>query len=203
MPTSYHRRWRKRYSSALAASGALLLAVCGPTNLGAAETEASEQRQKLEHLRDVNADARRNADELRRQMDELQAEATDYGLLLALEDAAFATNEAGLSSAGHRRIDALGAFLRQHPDRTVAVNGHAGVPEYRHDRALSARRADAIKAYLMQRGISARRLTGRGNSEVLADYGAASQQQPKRRVEVLVVDPLTSVPLPAITTPGT
>lgn len=202
MPSSYHRRWRKRSSSALV-STALLLAVCGPTNLGAAETEASQQRQKLEHLRDVNADARRNANELRRQMDELQAEATDHGLLLTLEDAVFATNGVGLSSTGHRRIEALGAFLRQYPERTVAVDGHAGVPEYRYDRALSARRADAIKSYLMQQGISARRLTGRGNSEALPDYGSASQQQPKRRVEILIVDPLTSVPQSDATTPGT
>lgn len=203
MPSSYHRRWRKRSSSALAVSGALLLAVCGPTNLGAAETGASQQRQKLEHLRDVNADARRNADELRLQMDELQAEATDHGLLLTLEDAVFATNGVGLSSAGHRRIEALGAFLRQYPERTVAVDGHAGVPEYRYDRALSARRADAIKGYLMQQGISAGRLTGRRNSEALPDYGSASQQHPKRRVEILIVDPSTSVPLPDATTPST
>ena len=82
----------------------------------------------------MNADTRRNADELRLQMDELQAEATDHGLLLTLEDAVFATNEVGLSSAGHRRIDALGAFLRQHPERTVAIDDHAGVPEYRYNR---------------------------------------------------------------------
>lgn len=42
--------------------------------------------------RDVNADVRRNADELRRQMDEMQPEATDHGLLLTLDDASFVTN---------------------------------------------------------------------------------------------------------------
>lgn len=193
---SYHRRLRRHSAAALGLGGALLLAVCGPISVAAAETEASAQRQMLEHLRDVNADARRNADELRRQMDELQAEATDYGLLLTLEDAVFDTNDVGLSSTGRHRIDALALFLEQHTQRTVAVDGYAGVGGYRYDRTLSKRRADAVKAYLVQRGIASRRLTGRGNSEALQEYGSAGHQQPQRRVEVLIIDPLTSVPTP-------
>lgn len=152
--------------------------MCGLISVAAAQTGATEQRQKLEHLRDVSADARRNADELRRQMDELQAEATDHGLLLTLEDAVFATNDVGLSSTGRHRIDALPLFLDQYTQRTVAIDGYAGVGGYRYDQALSKRRADAVKAHLEQRGIASRRLTARGNSQALQDNGSASHQQP-------------------------
>ena len=68
----------------------------------------------------MNADAKRNADELRSQMEELQAEAIDRGVLMTLDDTVFTTNDATLSTSGHRRLNALADFLEQHPERSVA-----------------------------------------------------------------------------------
>ncbi len=198
MPSTYHRRFRKHSRAAVALGRALLItAVCGPISVAAAQTDASEQRQKLEHLRDVNADARRNADELRRQMDEMQAEATDQGLLLTVDDALFVTNDVGLSSIGRRRLDALAEFLGQHPERTVAVAWYAGADGPRYDRTLAKRRAHTVQTHLIERGTASRRLTMRGNGESPQDYDSATRQQPQRQVEVLIVDPLTSVPQPS------
>lgn len=47
----------------------------------------------------MNANAQRDANELRRQMDELQTEVIDRGWLLTLDDAVFTTNDADLSSS--------------------------------------------------------------------------------------------------------
>ncbi|GFE85193.1 OmpA family protein [Steroidobacter agaridevorans] len=186
--------------AALALAGAVLLAVCGPVSVADSQTEANEQRQKLEHLRDVNAQARDNATELRREMNELQAEAIDRGLLLTLDDALFTTNAVRLSIPGHRRVEALAEFLEQHPERNVAVDGYAGAGNYRYDQALSTRRADAVRTYLLRRGIAANRLTARGADLPQDDDDFAPRQ---RRVEVIIEDPLTLAPQLDATAPGT
>jgi outer membrane protein OmpA-like peptidoglycan-associated protein len=188
----------------LAVAGMALLAAWGPVNAAAPQTEANEQRQKLEHLRDVSAQARNNATELRREMDELQAEAVDRGLLLTLDDTLFTTNAVGLSIPGHRRLDAMAAFLDRHPERNVAVHGYAGAGNYRYDQALSTRRADAIKAYLARRGIAPNRLTAQGNGDwPQGDDDSAANQPRQRRVEVIIEDPLTPAPPLDVTAPGT
>lgn len=194
MPSLGHRRSRQRSITTLGLASALLLATCGPISVAAAQTEASERKQQLEARRDANAQAQRNAHELRVQMDELQAEAIDRGLLLTLDDAAFTTNNAGLSSTGHRRLDTLASFLEQHPQRSVAIDGYAGAGDYRYDQALSKRRVDAVKAYLVRRGIASGRLTARVSSEALPDPDdSATPPQPLRRVEVIIEDPAASV----------
>ncbi|WP_414717624.1 OmpA family protein [Steroidobacter sp.] len=75
------------------------------------------------------------------------------------------TNAIGLSIPGHRRLDALAEFLEQHPARNVAIDGYAGAGRYRYDQALSTRRADAVRTYLMRRGIAPTRLTASGNAD--------------------------------------
>lgn len=196
------RRSRQYSAAAVGLASALLLATYGPISVAAARTDASEQRQKLEERRDVNADAERSANELRRQMDELQAEAIDRGLLLTLGDAVFTTNDASLSSSGLRRLNALADFLKQHPKRSVAIDGYAGAGDYRYDQSLSKRRADAVKAHLIRQDIAPSRLTARSSGEPLRDLeDSATEQQTIRRVEVIIEDPLASVPQSDVTAP--
>jgi outer membrane protein OmpA-like peptidoglycan-associated protein len=179
------RRWRRCSAAALSVASALMLAY-GPISVATAQTDASDRRQKLEERRDVNADAQRNADQLRDQMEELQAEAIDRGWLLTLDDAVFTTNDAQLSSDGQRRLDALAGYLKQHPQHSVAIDGYAG----RYDQALSKRRADTVKAFLIRQDIAPSRLTARGSGEALRDpEDSATEQHPIRRVEVIIEAP--------------
>lgn len=188
-----HPRSRRRSIAAQGLASALLLATCGPVTVAAAQIEASERKQMLEERRDANAQAQRNAHELRVQMDELQAEAVDRGLLLTLADAMFTTNNA-LSSTGRRRLDTLASFLEQHPQRSVAIDGYAGAGDYHYAQVLSKRRVDTVKAHLIRRGIAPGRLTARVSSEALPDPDdSATPPQPLRRVEVIIEDPAASV----------
>lgn len=201
MPSNHLRRLRRNNALALGLGSALLLAACGP--IFAAQTEYVEQSRKLEHLRDVNADARRDADRLRNEIEQMRAETTDRGLLLTLGEELFTTNDATLSSSGHYRLNALAGFLERNPQRAVAIDGHAGAGGYRYDLTLVKRRADAVKAHLIRQGIAPSRLTVRGNGAVRADDDSALHQPPVRRVEVTIEDGLTSVPRPAASAPGT
>lgn len=204
LPSLDQRRSQQRSAAAVSLATALLLATYGPTSVAAAQPDGSAQRQKLEERRDGNADAQRNADELRRQMDELQAEAIDRGLLLTLDDAVFTTNDATLSSDGHRRLNALVEFLRQHPKRSVAIDSYAGAADYRYDQALSKRRADAVKAYLIRQDIAPSRLTARSSSEPRREReDSSNEQQTIRRVEVIIEDPSSSMPRSDVTPPRT
>ena len=192
--SSLDRRSRPPSVTAPALAIALLLATTGPGTVAAAQIDASAQKQKLEERRDANADAQRNAHELRVQMDRLEAEAVDRGLLLTLDDVEFTTNNTVLSSSGHRRLDALASFLKQHPRRSVEIAGYAGTGDYRYDQALSKRRADAVKAYLLQRDIAPNRVTAPARGQApLHEEDSAIRQQPLRRVEVIIEDESASV----------
>jgi outer membrane protein OmpA-like peptidoglycan-associated protein len=61
-----------------------------------------------------------------------------------------------------------------------------GSDEY--NQALSERRADGVKAYLIGQGVSAVRLTavGKGKGVAIADNASAEGRQQNRRVEVVV-----------------
>lgn len=190
------RRWRRRFAAALSLASVLLLATHGAIGVAVAQTDGGERRQKLEEMRD--------ASELSRQMDELQAEAIDRGLLLTLDDAVFTTNNASLSSNGIRRLSALAVFLKQYPNRSVAIDGYAGAGDYRYDQALSKRRADAVKAYLIRQEIAPSRLTARSSGEPPPAPEDSDMEQPTiRRVEVIVEDPLSSVRQSDVTPPRT
>lgn len=71
------------------------------------------------------AEAARNADELQQQIDVLQAEATDRGLVLTLGNTLFATGKSDLNPGETTSLDKLVAFLNKYPDRTVSIEGHS------------------------------------------------------------------------------
>jgi Outer membrane protein and related peptidoglycan-associated (lipo)proteins len=207
-------RRHARARTALSLTSVLLLAACpsAPTRPAIAaqgtiavdgrtlaQVEADEQRRELEEMRNVNADARRNAHRLQGQIDALQADVVDRGLLLTLDDVSFAGNAARLNSAGSERLDKLVGFLKDYPHRnaqiesSVACQASAG-----YDATLSQRRAQAVASYLIRRGIAAVRLSARSNEEsssLAADCDAHSLHQ-NRQVIVIIEDGLTSARQP-------
>ena len=71
----------------------------------------------------------------------------------------FATNETILTTASRETLRKQAAWLRQNPDVTIVVEGHAderGTREY--NLALGERRANAAKDYLMTYGVSSDRI---------------------------------------------
>jgi outer membrane protein OmpA-like peptidoglycan-associated protein len=143
------------------------------------------------------ADAAAVKDKLQQQIEQLEAEATDRGLVLTLGNTLFATGRSDLNPGETASLDKLVVFLDEYPDRTVAVEGHTDdVGNAEMNQTLSQHRADSVRSYLMQHGIQSQRLTatGLGESQPIADNQSQSGRQQNRRVEVIIENPPSVVP---------
>ncbi len=164
-----------------------------------ATTEYTEaQRQRLGEERDEarlaarteEADkARRGEAALQQQIQDLQAEATERGIVLTLGDVLFATGSAELRPGGDGNLDRLVDFLNEHAERRVLIEGHTdSVGNAQSNQRLSERRAEAVRSHLVRRGVSPERLStsGAGQDRPVASNDTASGRQQNRRVEVII-----------------
>ena len=199
-----------RAGTAMRLASALLLVTCAVPPAAAhdqevvdkrtiAQVEADEQKRELEEMRMVNVDARRNVQQLQRQILGLQAEVIDRGLLLTLDDILFAGNSVRLNADGSERLDQLASFLDDHPYRVAQIESSAVCKASAgYDATLSDRRAVAVASYLIQRGIVSSRLSAGTNKEsswVDEDCDAHNLQR-NRQVLVIIENVLTSAGQP-------
>ncbi len=110
---------------------------------------------------------------------------------LVLEGVTFETNSADLTPNARSILDRVAASLSQWPELRVEVGGHtdsAGRDAYNLD--LSLRRAESVRAYLVDAGIPASRLTARGYGETrpVADNATEEGRRENRRVELSRLD---------------
>ena len=152
--------------------------------LAARTNEADRTKAQLQGAKDELKDAQE-------QLKDLQAKKTDRGLVMTLGDVLFDTGKATLKSGGMRDLDKLAAFMSANPDRKVAIEGFTdstGGDDM--NQALSERRADAVKAALVNAGVSADRITTRGYGKAypVAGNEAAAGRQLNRRVEIVLSD---------------
>ncbi|ROQ20777.1 uncharacterized protein DUF4398 [Marinimicrobium koreense] len=158
--------------------------------------EVSRARDDAEQARYSEAqgaaEATRQAEEYQRQIDALQAEVTDRGLVLTLGDVLFATGSADLQPGANSNLDKLVSFLNEYPERRVQVEGHTdSVGSAEYNQALSQRRADSVSRYLVQHGITSQRIsaTGIGMNQPVASNDNAMGRQQNRRVEIIIENP--------------
>ncbi len=164
-----------------------------------ARAEGAEQKVAADHARDdadaatlAAASSKQQAEELQRQIEVLQARPTDRGLVVTLGDVLFGSGRAELKAGSAGNLNKLVVFLNTYPDRTAVIQGYTdslGSEDY--NQGLSERRADSVKSYLAEQGISSIRLSasGKGESDPVADNGSASGRQQNRRVEVIISNP--------------
>jgi outer membrane protein OmpA-like peptidoglycan-associated protein len=140
----------------------------------------------------ANQDAARANEETARvqaELDALKATPTPRGLVLTLGDVLFDTGRAELKSGAGRKLDQLAQFLVEHPDRRVQIDGFTdsvGTDSYNED--LSQRRADSVKAALINRGVDPSRIgtEGYGKAYPVASNNESGGRQLNRRVEVVI-----------------
>ena len=129
------------------------------------------------------------AQQLQQELAALQAKQTDRGLVLTLGDVLFETGQADLRAGALRNLYPLVTFLQKYPERQVMIEGHTdSVGSESSNLELSQRRADAVRAFLLQNGAKASQITTRGygkTSPVASNDTAAGRQQ-NRRVEIII-----------------
>jgi OmpA-OmpF porin, OOP family len=166
----------------------------------AAEQVALAEIEDLAGERDaLLLDARdRHIQVLETELAELQAERTERGLVVTLsDDLLFDVDQAELKPGGQQQLARIADFLRNHPDRSVVVEGHTdSTASESYNLALSQRRANAVEDFLITQGIEPTRIGARGYGEQLpvASNETTAGRQQNRRVEVVVLD--AGVPLP-------
>ncbi|MEN2992143.1 MAG: OmpA family protein [Bacteroidia bacterium] len=114
------------------------------------------------------------------------------GLRAPLFHITFDKGSAQLKPESYPQLEMLLRFLREHPRVRIELAGHTdgtSLPE--SELTLSRARAEAVKAFLVQRGIAKERLhtTGFGKSRPIADNATAEGQRRNRRVEYRILAP--------------
>ena len=109
--------------------------------------------------------------------------------VLKLDIVEFLTGSAQLTPKGQATLDKVAGILAQVPDLPVGISGHTdnrGLRDMNLD--LSRRRAESCKAYLVNKGIAATRLTteGQGPDKPVDTNDTDAGRQRNRRIEFSV-----------------
>ncbi|TDQ39283.1 adhesin transport system outer membrane protein [Tepidicella xavieri] len=105
-------------------------------------------------------------------------------------DALFDFDSAVLKPEGRRSLDELITRIKAIDLEVVIAVGHTdGIGSDAYNQRLSLRRAEAVKAYMVNQGVPADRVRteGRGKAEPVASNATAEGRARNRRVEVTVV----------------
>ena len=148
------------------------------------QSDALASRQQL---RDLEIQMATLAAELR----DVKANPTDRGMVITLGDVLFDTGSTKLRSGGLRVVARLAVFMREHPDRTLAVEGFTdSIGSSVVNEELSRRRAEAVRAALVDAGVDGSRIIARGYGDgyPVATNDTAEGRQRNRRVEIVVSD---------------
>jgi outer membrane protein OmpA-like peptidoglycan-associated protein len=127
--------------------------------------------------------------ELERELAELKTRETEHGLVLTLGDVLFAPNRSELTTAAMGKLSPFVTILKEQPKRSIRIEGYTdsrGMESSNLD--LSQRRADAVRDFLIENGISPSRITARGYGEAdpVASNATLAGRRENRRVEVIV-----------------
>ena len=101
----------------------------------------------------------------------------------------FATGSSILLAKSNAALNNVVAILKANPDYRVDINGYTdNQGNADKNKALSEARANAVKAYLLTKGIPQNRLvsTGHGTDKPIADNKTPAGRNKNRRVEMKV-----------------
>jgi outer membrane protein OmpA-like peptidoglycan-associated protein len=160
----------------------------------AEQAEAAERALQLqvaaaeEQARSSAAIQERNQ-QLERELEELNAERTDRGIVLTIGDVLFDTGAATLKPGALATMERLAQFMRDYPERSIRIEGHTdAVGSDETNQALSERRAEAVRDALVARNAPRDRIdtVGYGESRPIASNDNVAGRQQNRRVDIVV-----------------
>jgi outer membrane protein OmpA-like peptidoglycan-associated protein len=170
-----------------------------------ARQEALIQQQQLAAEADRARSAAAQADQQRHDAEEQQAQLrqqllaqfnqilqtrdTARGLIVNMSDVLFDTGQYTLRPGAREKLAKVSGIILAHPGLKIEVEGHTdsvGGDEY--NMKLSENRAEAVRSYLVEQGVSGDSVTakGFGKTSPVADNATAAGRQMNRRVEMVV-----------------
>lgn len=109
---------------------------------------------------------------------------------VCIEGTNFEFDSAKLRSGEIKKLDEVTSFAAKHPDAKLEASGHTcSIGAEAYNQKLSEKRAESVKAYLVNKGVAAQRIVtvGHGESKPMADNKTKEGRVQNRRVEVCTV----------------
>jgi outer membrane protein OmpA-like peptidoglycan-associated protein len=149
----------------------------------AARKSAEEAAQAVEAQRQLRAQllAQLNA--------VLQTVDTPRGLVVTMADILFATGKYELSQNANLALAKLSGVILAHPGLSLKIAGYTdSTGSDAVNLKLSGQRADGVRAFLVQQGLSPETVTsmGMGSADPVASNDSSVGRQQNRRVEIVV-----------------
>lgn len=101
-------------------------------------------------------------------------------------DVQFATGKAALKPESYARLDAVVEYMTHKKDARIEISGHTDTTGKKSaNKKLSQQRADAVRDYLVSKGVDADRIkaVGYGDEKPIAPNDTAEGRQKNRRIE--------------------
>jgi outer membrane protein OmpA-like peptidoglycan-associated protein len=167
--------------------------------LGRAKNQLAMQGQQLQNADQKLATERERRDEAEKRAAQAAADLAKFatvkqeprGMVITLSGSVlFASNKSDLLPAAQMKLNEVAEALnKQDSESRMIVEGHTdsqGTAPYNQD--LSLRRAQAVRSYLISRGIASERVTaqGFGLTRPIADNESPEGRANNRRVEIVV-----------------
>ena len=111
-------------------------------------------------------------------------------LKVAFDNLEFASSKAIILSASKPSLDELSKVMLENESFNLLISGHTdNVGKAQTNLSLSKRRAEAVEAYLIAKGVDKARMTVKyfGETTPIADNNTAEGRQKNRRVEMKIV----------------
>jgi|YNPMSStandDraft_2_1061718.scaffolds.fasta_scaffold00062_37 outer membrane protein OmpA-like peptidoglycan-associated protein/flagellar hook assembly protein FlgD len=121
---------------------------------------------------------------------DILVEQTELGLRIRINSIEFEFGKASLKSAKMPILDRLAQILKKYSAYEIEVHGHTdNIGSEQRNLELSLQRAEAVKEYLVKKGIPARRMTtkGFGFQYPVADNATEEGRRKNRRVEFILI----------------
>lgn len=154
-----------------------------------------EQNKALDKEREARAAADKRAAQAAADLARIASVKQEArGMVITLSGGVlFASNKAELLPGAQTKLNSVAESLtQQEPDARMVVEGHTDSQgSSSHNQGLSERRAQAVRDYLISRGIASDRVSaqGYGSTRSVADNKSPEGRANNRRVEIVVEPP--------------
>ena len=154
-----------------------------------AQSELETARRELAVESAARADAERRFSEAMQGLGEVRQD--ERGTVITLQGAVlFQTGKSTLAASTRSRLDGVAEALKRVSEaQSITIEGHTdSTGSEETNERLSQARADSVRDYLIEQGVSANKIktVGRGESNPIADNGTPEGRATNRRVELII-----------------